>query len=179
MTTNFTFDLEQAFKAECRVIDLKREYTSYRENVRWAIATNLSEQELRVKYSSIIKEYEPFLILTEEHARIIIQFHSNERKHKKRNAEHGDAFGYEDGELEKYHAELVESPFDDGPDMSWLYQGIDKLAPTQQERIRKHYFEGMTCVEIAAQEGVSSQAVQQSIARSLIFLKKILGDRCF
>ena len=35
----------------------------------------------------------------------------------------------------------------------------------------------MSYVEIAADEGVSPQAVQQSIARSLIFLKKILAGR--
>lgn len=176
MTTKFTFELDQAFKAECKVIDLKREYAKYREEVRWGIATYLTEKELREKYSTIIKEYEPFVILTEEHARIMVQFHSNERKHKKRNTELGDAFGYEDGEFEKYHPEAVENPFDDGPDMSWLYKGIDKLAPSQRERIKKHFFDSMTCVEIAAEEGVSSQAVQQSIARSINFLKKLLAD---
>ena len=100
MTTKNRFELEQAFKAECKVIDLKHEYTGYRENIRWAIATALTETVLRLKYGEIVSQYEPFLLLTEEHAKIFVQFHSNERKHQKRNAEHGDAFGYEDGEME-------------------------------------------------------------------------------
>ena len=85
MTTKIRIELEQAFKAECKVIDLKHEYTGYRENIRWAIATALTETALRSKYSEIIAQYEPFLLLTEEHAKIFVQFHSNERKHKMRN----------------------------------------------------------------------------------------------
>ena len=41
----------------------------------------------------------------------------------------------------------------------------------------RNYIQDMSYVEIAADEGVSPQAVQQSIARSLIFLKKILAGR--
>ena len=43
MTTKIRIELEQAFKAECKVIDLKHEYTGYRENIRCAIATALTE----------------------------------------------------------------------------------------------------------------------------------------
>lgn len=177
MTAKTTFESEQAFKVECKLIDLKHEYTGFRESIRWAIATSLSESELRAKYGTIIKEYEPFLLLTEEHAKIMVQFHSNNRKHKKRNTEMGDAYGYEDELFEKFHPELVENPFDDGPDMSWLYNGLDRLAASQRNRVKKHYFDGISIVEIAAEEGVSPQAVQQSIARSLATLKKILADR--
>ena len=181
MTTKNRFELEQAFKAECKVIDLKHEYTGYRENIRWAIATALTETVLRSKYGEIVSQYEPFLLLTEEHAKIFVQFHSNERKHKMRNAEHGDAFGYEDGEMEKYHPELIENPFDrlfdEQFDSAELYKALDKLEPTRRERIIKHYIEGISIVEIAEKEGVSPQAVQQSIARALNFLKKILKTR--
>ena len=101
--------------------------------------------------------------------------YSNERKHQKRNAEHGDAFGYEDGEMEKYHPELIENPFDslfdDQCDSDDLYKALDKLKPNRRERVIKHYIHGISIVEIAEQEGVSPQAVQQGIARSLNFLK--------
>ncbi len=177
MTTNKKYELElAAFKAECRVIDLKHEYTGYKEDVRWAIATALSEVTLRAKYGKIVAQYEPFLLLTEEHAKIIIQFHSNERKHKKRNAELGDAFCYEDSLFEKFHPELVENPFDNSSDMTWLYEAIDKLEPIKRERIKKHYIEGISVAEIAAAEGVSFQSVYKSIARALKNLEKILGN---
>ena len=59
MTTKIRIELEQAFKAECKVIDLKHEYTGYRENIRWAIATAFTETALRSKYGEIIAQYEP------------------------------------------------------------------------------------------------------------------------
>ena len=177
MTIKSKFELElAAFKAECKVIDLKHEYTGYKEDVRWAIATSLSEVTLRAKYGKIIAQYEPFLLLTEEHAKIIIQFHSNERKHNKRNAELGDAFCYEDSLFEKFHPELVENPFDDSSDMTWLYEAIEKLEPLKRERIKKHYIEGISVAEIADTEGVSFQSVYKSITRALKILEKILSN---
>lgn len=177
MTTKNKFELElAAFKTECKVIDLKHEYSGYKDDVRWAIATSLSEVTLRAKYGKIVAQYEPFLLLTEEHAKIIIQFHSNDRKHKKRNAELGDAFGYEDDLFEKFHPELVENPFDDGPDMTWLYEALDKLEPIKRERVKKHYIEGISVAEIADAEGVSVQSVYKSITRALKKLEKILAN---
>lgn len=181
MTIKNSFELEQAFKLECKVIDLKHEYTGYREDVRWAIATSLTETSLRLKYGDIVSQYEPFLLLTKEHAQIFVQFHSNERKHQKRNAEHGDAFGYEDGEMEKYHPELIDNSFerifDEQLASAELYKALDKLESTRRERVINHYMHGISIVEIAEKEGVSPQAIQQSIARALIFLKKFLKPR--
>lgn len=174
MTANVTFEYEQAFKAECKVIDLKQEYTHYCEDVRWAIATDLSEIELRAKYGSLIKQYEPFMLLTKEHARIMVEFHSNERKHKKRSAELGDAFGYEDDLFEKFHPELIEDPFAEKFDPKTIYRALEHLGASQRDRVVKHYLDGISIADIAAAEGVSSQAVQQSIARSLKTLKKFL-----
>ena len=90
MTNNFIDNLEKVFKEECKVIDLKQEYMHYIEDIRWAIATDISEEELREKYEAIIEKYEPFLLLTKEQYLVMINFHSNHRKHKKRNAESGD-----------------------------------------------------------------------------------------
>ena len=177
MTASVSIEVETTFKKECRIINLKREYPHYSGTIQWAIATDLSENELRIRFKQQIAEYEPFIILTMEQALAIVKFHSNERKHAIRNASLGDAFAYEDGESEKYHAEIISDPFDDGPDMTYLYDAIENLAPTQRERIRKHFMMGYSFVEIAADEGVSVQAVQQSVTRSLSTLKKILSAR--
>lgn len=125
----------------------------------------------------IIAQYMPYVLLSMEHAITMVKYHSNNRKHSKRNAEHCDAFGYDDGELEKYHPELVDDPFGQSADMDFLYEALDRLPESQRSRIQKYYMQDMSYVEIAAEEGVSPQAVQQSIARSLIFLKKILAGR--
>ena len=177
MSGNYSLELEQAFKSECRVIDLKQEYMYYHEEVRWAIATDLTESELKEKYGAIIAQYIPYVLLSMDQAIAMVKYHSNNRKHSKRNAEHCDAFGYDDGELEKYHPELIDDPFDQSTNMDFLYEALDRLPASQRSRIQKYYIQDMSYVEIAADEGVSPQAVQQSIARSLIFLKKILAGR--
>lgn len=69
-----------------KVINLKHEYTGYIDDVYWPINRNLSEQELREKYTTLIGQYEPFLLPYEEHARIMVNLHSDECKYKKRNA---------------------------------------------------------------------------------------------
>ena len=152
-------------------------YMYYREEVRWAIATDLTENELKEKYGAIIAQYVPYVLLSMEHAITMVKYHSNNRKHSKRNAEHSDAFGYDDGELEKYHPELIDDPFGQSANMDFLYEALDRLPGSQRSRIQKYYMQDMSYVEITADEGVSPQAVQQSIARSLIFLKKILAGR--
>lgn len=173
MINDYTDDLEKDFREECKVIDLKKEYMHYKEDVRWAIATDISEEELMQKYSAVIKQYEPFILLTNAQYLVMRDFHSNNRKHNKRNAKLGDAFNYEDGRLEKYHPEMLNQIFnDDFQNLFWLEEALSKLTESQRKRLEKHFAEDMTYVEIAEEEGVSPQAVQQSIARAITALKK-------
>ena len=85
-----------------------------------AATTDLTENELKEKYGAIIAQYVPYVLLSMEHAITMVKYHSNNRKHSKRNAEHSDAFGYDDGELEKYHPELIDDPFGQSADMDFL-----------------------------------------------------------
>ena len=64
MTNDYTDALEKDFREECKVIDLQKEYMHYKEDIIWAIATDISEEELMQKYSTVIKQYEPFILLT-------------------------------------------------------------------------------------------------------------------
>ncbi len=57
-----------------------------------------------------------------------------------------------------------------------LYQAISKLLPRQQELVDKIYFRGMTITEIAKEEGVSYQAIQNRLTKILSQLKKSLSD---
>lgn len=69
---------------------------------------------------------------------------------------------------------MIVDPFEQNMKWAELHDAIDNLPAAQKERIKKHFFEGETFVDIASAEGVSPQAVQQSIARSLAALKKYL-----
>lgn len=57
-----------------------------------------------------------------------------------------------------------------------LYQTISKLLPRQQVLVDKIYFRGMTIAEIAKEEGVSYQAIQNRLNKILGRLKKSLSD---
>ena len=175
MTEHIGSNSFNAFKEECRIFNLKQEYSNYDGEVIWAIATDLTEAELRAKYPEVIKGYEPFIMLTMEQADAIIKYRSNERKHEKRLIEKGDIFAYEDGSFELFHPELATSPFDDSQFDS-LYEAIDKLTSPHRERLVKKFFYGMTIIEIAAEEQTTKQAISKSINRSLELLKKYLQN---
>lgn len=179
MTVNVKFELERSFKDECKIINLQMEYSQYNDTVKWAIVSGLTEQELRKKYAPLLKEYEPFVFLTEEQYAPILQFRNNNRKYMRRYAAHLVPFTYEDDLSERCNPELIINFFDGKANWSGLYEAISKLAPAQRSRVEKHFFDGMSCVDIAAQEKVSTQAVQQSIARSLATLKRILEAEDF
>lgn len=57
-----------------------------------------------------------------------------------------------------------------------LHQAIGKLLPRQQELVDKIYSRGMTITEIAKEEGVSYQAIQNRLNKILGQLKKSLSD---
>ena len=55
-----------------------------------------------------------------------------------------------------------------------LYKALRKLEPRQRRLIEQHYFCDISQTKIAEQEGVSPQAVHQSIERAIKKLKKLL-----
>ena len=100
-------DYRRLFKGDYRVFNLRIEYPYYKGEEVWAVASLLSEKELREKYSEELAEYEPYLYLSAEMALPIVRFNSNNRKFALRNAKYGDLYPYEDGEFEKYHPERM------------------------------------------------------------------------
>lgn len=159
------------FKSDYRVFNLRNEYPDYQGVEEWAVASVLSKEELQRKYADVLKPYEPYIYLSAEMALPIVQYHSNNRKFALRAAKKGDAYGYEDDIFERFHQELVINPFEDDPHWDRLYDAIDTLEHTQKARITRHFFQGYSFTEIADEDGVSVQAVQQSISRAIVTLK--------
>jgi len=46
---------ELLFANDCKLINLRYEYTNYTGKEKWAVVTELTEKELRKKYPDIIK----------------------------------------------------------------------------------------------------------------------------
>lgn len=55
-----------------------------------------------------------------------------------------------------------------------LYKALRKLNPRQRRLVEQHYLCDVSQTELAEQEGITPQAVHQSIDRALKKLKKIL-----
>lgn len=72
------------FKRDCRVIDLTYEYPRYTGNERYAIVTDLTEEELSDKYEDEISGYSPYLLLTRAMGVAMLMYQRNEDKYRKR-----------------------------------------------------------------------------------------------
>ncbi len=181
---------EELFSTECKLINLKYEYQGYSGNEKWAIVSELTEQELYRKYPDVIKRYIPFILLSVEQGQTIAEFNANEDKHRKRMYRTVDVFGYDDELSAQFHDELCsydESIEDVKEQMerenlyemriSALKEGIDSLTEIQKRRLVAVFFKGKTSREVAEDESVNYSAIDKSIAQSLKKLKVFLNNR--
>jgi hypothetical protein len=163
----------EAFKRDCRIVNMKMEYPGYTGEIMWMVVSDLTEEEIIATYPVEIQPYMPFVYMTREMFAPIVESDNNERTYRRRSVLHEDLYGYEDGIFERFHPNLVSDPFDH-PDWTELYKAIAKLSTIQQSRIRRWAFEGMSFVEIAEQDGTTKQAIHDSIHYTLKKLKKFL-----
>lgn len=164
---------EKIFKKECKTIRLKHEYPGYSGDIPWLIVSNLTVDEIHIKYENEIKPYSPFIHMPSVLFGPIRKSHSNDKKHLDRANRWGDAYTYVDGEFEVFHPEIIYDPFEQ-PDWSFLYDAIDSLPTNMKRRIHKKYFLEMSITEIALQEGVTKQAVSKSINNAIQLLRNAL-----
>ena len=171
--TNSINALDEQFKAECRVIDLKYEYSGYTGTERFAIITELTETAIRKKYPEQIKPYIPFMILSPEFGKVRDEYRRNEKKHEMRATRSIDAFSYDDEVMAAFHPELVNGTLEQEYfKTKFLWDAIQMLGEKQRHRIVLHFLEGLTEREIAEIDGCSSAAVHYSIEAAINNLKK-------
>ena len=73
-----------SFKKDCKVINLEIEYEGYIGEERYAIITDLSEEELDSKYQEELSKYRPFIILSRAMGLAIREHQRNNEKFRKR-----------------------------------------------------------------------------------------------
>ena len=71
MTKLTLTEQEELFAKDCKLINLRYEYTNYTGKEKWAVITELTEKELRKKYPDIIKRYTPFVLLSMAQGEVI------------------------------------------------------------------------------------------------------------
>ena len=121
---------EELFSQDCKLINLRYEYSGFTGTEKWAIVTELSEEALWDKYPDIISRYMPFILLSMAQGEVISESHRNDDKYEKRSKRTIDVYGYEDDIFEQFHPKSI-APFIDP---------FDKAEEEQiEEEKEKHY----------------------------------------
>ena len=102
----------ELFAQDCKLINLRYEYSGFTGTEKWAIITELSEEALWDKYPDVISRYTPFILLSMAQGEVISESHRNNDKYEKRSKRTIDVYGYEDDVFEQFHPKSI-TPFID------------------------------------------------------------------
>ncbi len=171
--------LTEQFKQECRVINLHYEYPGWTGKENFGIITELSEDELEIKYGDSLSEYRPCIVLPESFNLIRQNYVNNEAKHRMRSVRFGHAFDITDGEFEQHHPEVsirdeLYEEFEKQNTYQELRNAVNMLPELQKKRVIQYYYEGKTMREIATLDGVNVSAVSKSLDLSVKKLRIFL-----
>ena len=152
MTKLTLTEQEELFAKDCKLINLRYEYKGYTGTEKWAIVTELAEEELLVKYPDVIRQYTPFILLSMAQGEVITEY-------------------------QNYHPELAVDT--DPVEEIMLRDNIERLrstlcylSETQKRRVIKYFFYGKTLERIADEEDVNFTSVRESINISIKKLRK-------
>ena len=189
MTKLTLTEQEELFAKDCKLINLRYEYTNYTGKEKWAVVTELTEKRLRKKYPDIIKRYTPFVLLSMAQGEVINESDRNDDKYEKRAKRTLDVYGYEDDISEQFHRELITpfaDPFEQAEEeqleiekeqlrrleIAKVRKVLEMMKPIQKERLCKGVLLGLSSRKIAQEEGVNYSAVDKSIAAAIKNFKK-------
>ena len=163
------------FKKDCKVIRLDAEYPGYKGASRYALITDLTEEELSARYPNEIKRYIPYVLLSREMGRAIREHHRNDEKFAKRTARYESVFisctEEEESLIRTLSVEDEQSLLDAESDAEEAKQqlidlcraALATLTPLQRDYLVRHYLYGIPCLEIAHQDGKHHKSVQETI----------------
>ena len=179
----------ELFAQDCKLINLRYEYSGFTGTEKWAIITELSEEALWDKYPDVISRYTPFILLSMAQGEVISESHRNNDKYEKRSKRTIDVYGYEDDIFEQFHPKSIApfiDPFDKAEEeqieeekeklrqleLSKVRQALSMLQPVQRERLLKSVLLGISSRKIAKEEGINYSSVDKSIAAAIKNFKK-------
>lgn len=166
---------------EYELINLEFEYPGIKGGVKWAVISDLHMDELMMKYGNELEHYSPVILLTVEQGEAFRDFHRNEHKHEMRSIRHHDALDFQDeipfvqgyGNLvgRKSKAKLEEEGI---VDHVLLKYALEQLSDKQRRRCYMYFFCDMGEEEIARIEGVSHQAVHDTLSSAVRLLREFV-----
>lgn len=172
---------ELLFANDCKLINLRYEYHGYTGTEKWAIVTELPEEELWVKYPDVIRRYTPFILLSMAQGEVITEYQNYEARERMRQLRFGHAFDITDGEFEQYHPDVAIEPdyvaeYERKEKNGYLYIALSSLTPKQKLRVYKYFFCNESYAEISREENVDLTTVKESIESSIKKMRKILKN---
>ncbi len=158
---------------EYMAFNLAFEYEGYTGYEKYAIATNLSEEELRAKYGEDIESFEPFILISWEAGMIMREHNNNEAKYRMRMIRG----------IEVQVCEIFDDVYKDETTIvqnnleirnEYILEALNLLNERLRSRIISKYFDELTETEIAIANGCSQQQVSKDIKKALKQLEVIL-----
>lgn len=158
------------FKQECKIINLAAEYRGYKGNERYAIVTDLTEEELNTRFSVEIEKYRPFVILSRKMGIAIREHQRNENKYKKRVARGTVMIACDETDETVINDLSIEDEQMAKERESNILENRQRIAEASQRALmtlsalqRKylilHYVDKKSCSEIAKAEGKNRKTV--------------------
>lgn len=170
-----------------KIYDYKGEYHDRETGVCHIIATDMEKDELEMALkeagieAAVLKAY---IVVPMEYANIVAEYDRNTDKFEKRAKRNEDLYGYEDGEAEKYHHELVID--EDFIEQIFEYdriesekrlisfrQAMKSLSEVQRRRVVKYFYEKKSLEMIAAEEGCTKTSIRDSINLAVKKVKRM------
>ena len=157
--------INEQFKNDCQIVNLKSEYPGYTGKEEFAIITNLSETELNEKYEELLSPLKPFILMPLEFADIRDDFIKNEKKHSTRASRSINVLDISE------NFEVSEAPFSNAEEVITIKDivrsAISTLPSIQKRRTMKYFFEGKTISAIAQEEDVNLNVVSKSLKTAI------------
>ncbi len=178
-------------KRDFVVINLVHEYGQPLQGCTFAVASEMSEEELRESKALALKEYEPFIYMTMAMAEAIRISRNNNKKYRQRARRKGN---YKKDVTQVYSPSdrLMEEAMDpcnlmiEKEEEEERQQKLRKLrlvcaglhmTEIQRRRLIRYYCDGLTEEQIAFEEHVTQEAVTKSLARSLKAIRRKMDEK--
>lgn len=154
------------FMKDCKVLNLAKEYEGYTGEEKYAIITDLSEEELNLCFKEELEKYRPYVILSTKMYAAILESNRNDKREYQRAYRYHDAYAIDDerAPLDTSSDPAIIAESDDT--YNHIINEIFKLPGRQGQRLYQHFVLGLSIDEIAAADGVTAASVYESLSRA-------------
>ena len=154
------------YKKNYDVISLPCEYKGYKGDMRYAIITDLSEDELNALYSDELEKYRPFVIITREMRLAMRIYDRNENKHRMRRAR-GESLLKDELDYSYVYLYLIaddeqsvlESKYDSEKVTELCKEAMLSLNPEEYDCLVRHFIQGTSVRVMAREDGVNKNTI--------------------